>query len=368
MVSGWARSNSGAPQSAREAEAHDSELLRRFTTVFRVMLAVAILSYGSYIVLFLILGVPQLPIYNAIATVVSGLAWWVCERGYLRVATFMMGVVVLGHIAPATLVLGWKANFHLFAFLFLTFALLSPQFHAAAKIVTGVLITAGYLTLQHWAHGRAALVPDRIVTLFDVLNTVMFACTISGLAFVYSTAIWKATEKVQKLNASLERLATIDALTGLLNRRSIGDLIDRELVRFARSGRSFSVVIGDLDDFKIINDEHGHSAGDSVLCAVADALREALREGDRVGRWGGEEFVLLLPETNAEAARLVAERIQSLVRAIKISNAGVTLSIRMTFGVAESVPEQSADELLVAADSALYEGKRNGKDCVVLAA
>lgn len=368
MVSGWARSNSGAPRGGNDAEPKETELLRRYKTVFRIMLAVALLSYGSYFVLFLILGVPQLPVYNAAATGIAALAWWVCEKGYLRIATLMMGVVVLGHIVPATLVFGWKANFHLFAFLFLTFALLSPQFHAAVKVLTGVLITSGYLALQHWAHHRTPLVPDRILTLFDVLNTVMFSCTISGLAFVYASAIWKATEKVEKLNASLERLATIDALTGLLNRRSMSELIDREFVRFARTSRSFSVVLGDLDDFKLINDEHGHSAGDSALCAVADALREALREGDRVGRWGGEEFVLLLPETNAEAARLVAERVQALVRAITLTNAGVTLRIRMTFGVAESVPDQSADELLVAADSALYEGKRSGKDRVVLAA
>lgn len=332
------------------------------------MVIVAILSYGSYIALFLFLGVPGMPAVNAIATLLSGIAWWMCERGYLRSTTLLMGAVVLGHIVPATLSFGWGANFHLFAFLFIAFALLSPEFRLVTKGAIVLAVTSGYVYFGTQYEHLQVTLPGSTITLLKVLNTIMFSATLSGLAIAYSAAIWRATESVHVLNAKLKKLATVDPLTGLLNRRSMNELLQQELIRFERTGRSFAVVIGDIDDFKAINDRHGHNVGDLALSSTAHALSGAVREVDHVGRWGGEEFVLLLPETDAAAAFEVARRVQESLRGAEVRSGDTPLRVSMTFGVSVSASGRSADDILAAADRALYEGKRSGKDRVVLAA
>jgi diguanylate cyclase (GGDEF)-like protein len=344
----------------------ESPLRRRFQGVFRTMALAAVLSYGSYLVLFAILRVPLMPAVNVVATLLSGMALWLVSRGHLRVATLAMAVVVLGHTVPATLVLGWSANFHLFAFLFLVFALLSPELNRSTKVVILAAVTIGYVALQAQLHDHPARVPPLTVTLFKILNTVMFSGTVACLALLYSSAIGTATQSLSSLNAQLSQLATTDSLTGLLNRRSMNEAIHHELVRFERTGRPFAVILGDVDDFKSVNDRHGHNAGDAVLTAIAQTLRATVRPMDHVGRWGGEEFLILLPEADAAGASAVARRVQHALTTLTVPT--VNLRIKMTFGVASARAAQTFDELIAGADSALYQGKRRGKNRVTTVA
>ena len=170
-------------------------------------------------------------------------------------------------------------------------------------------------------------------------------------------------------------LAATDALTGLLNRRALGDRLQDEQQRSARSGRPFCVVIADLDHFKRVNDTYGHETGDRALVMVADALRRPLRRTDAVGRWGGEEFLIILPGTSLEPALRVAENLSSQIKALRLelpaSSAGGTadasagsLSFTMTFGVAEHVPGTPHEDTVRRADEALYRGKAEGRDRV----
>jgi diguanylate cyclase (GGDEF)-like protein len=168
-----------------------------------------------------------------------------------------------------------------------------------------------------------------------------------------------------RLHAIVERQAFVDGLTGLSNRRQAEDTLSRELARAERFDTSLAVVLADLDDFKSVNDRYGHAAGDAVLRGFADVLRTSLREIDLCARWGGEEFLLLLPGTDAEGAAHVAQRVRATLaaRAIAAPDAPY-LRVTASFGVAAYPYATTADELVAAADSALYDAKRIGKDAV----
>ncbi len=163
-------------------------------------------------------------------------------------------------------------------------------------------------------------------------------------------------------NRKLEQQAVTDDLTRVANRRRANQYLSDEIARARRYGRPLSVGVLDLDDFKPINDRFGHPAGDRVLRAVAAVLRESVRSNDLVARWGGDEFLLLLPETGAEDARGTGERLVGLIGALQVD--GVALPVRASIGLATLDAADDgvdADALVRRADDALYVAKRAGK-------
>ena len=168
-----------------------------------------------------------------------------------------------------------------------------------------------------------------------------------------------------RLHRIVERQALVDSLTGLANRRSFEETLRAEVARASRYGDSMSVVLADLDDFKRVNDRYGHPAGDVVLKTFAATLRRTVRESDTAGRWGGEEFALVLPSTDSDGALRLAERARAALAAESIELPdGSSIGVSASFGVASFPDWDEPGELLAAADSALYEAKRAGKNRV----
>jgi len=160
----------------------------------------------------------------------------------------------------------------------------------------------------------------------------------------------------------LEEIATRDGLTGLYNRRKMDDLLKREFSRFQRKGHTFTIVLADVDLFKSVNDSQGHDAGDAVLVALSTLLEGNIRVEDGVARWGGEEFLLLLPETDQDGGRQVAEKLrQSILVDTGLADATPD-GITMSFGVAQV--SEDLDKTLKQADQALYRAKSNGRNRV----
>lgn len=186
-------------------------------------------------------------------------------------------------------------------------------------------------------------------------------------------ALIEANRRLRETNAQLERLAVRDSLTGLFNHRSLMEHLDLEVARSARYRRAFSLLFLDLDDFKQVNDRHGHRTGDEVLRHVSGLLgngSQGLRRSDFSARYGGEEFCVILPETSLDGGLVKAERICRAVqgydwRAVK---AELEQPITVSIGVA-SFPEhgETPSAILQVADEAAYEAKRRGKNCVVAA-
>ena len=163
-----------------------------------------------------------------------------------------------------------------------------------------------------------------------------------------------------------QRLATTDGLTGLINRRAFAQELKLELDRAKRTGTPTSLLLLDLDHFKAINDKHGHAAGDAVLVAVAKTLQRESRVYDLVARWGGEEFIIALPVTDAESARLVAERLREAIANLVVkSQAGESMPLTVSVGTAQLEPgTESLDELVDRADRAMYRAKVGGRNRV----
>ena len=172
-----------------------------------------------------------------------------------------------------------------------------------------------------------------------------------------------------RLHHVVERQAMVDSLTGLANRRSLEVSLRSELARAIRFHDSLCVVLADLDDFKQVNDRYGHAAGDEVLKAFAEALLQTVRESDIAGRWGGEEFMLVLSRTDAAGGARFAERARAVIAASRVDMPnGDLCSVTASFGVASFPESHELGEILAAADSALYSAKAQGKNRVVVSA
>ena len=186
-------------------------------------------------------------------------------------------------------------------------------------------------------------------TLFDVTDTSM-----------YQSQLQQTTEK-------LRELSNRDGLTQLFNRRYIEETLSSEFNRARRYGHTLSVILTDIDFFKKVNDVHGHLAGDDVLREVSKRLAGSLRDSDILGRYGGEEFLLILPETNIEGAHILAERLRETIQAEPVETEGVSLNINISLGITELRDNTAAYAQLIAeSDLGLYQSKENGRNCTTI--
>lgn len=170
------------------------------------------------------------------------------------------------------------------------------------------------------------------------------------------------TAELQAAKEKLEILATIDRLTQLHNRAFGEDILLHENQRYARTGAEYSVILLDIDHFKKINDSYGHLKGDEVLQQLSTVLKDHTRKTDTVARWGGEEFLVICPDTHIEGASRLAETIRSKIES---HDFGLSTPVTCSFGVSGSRPDEKTNQLLVRVDKALYQAKHKGRNCVV---
>jgi len=184
-----------------------------------------------------------------------------------------------------------------------------------------------------------------------------------------SLVIIRLLHEVEDARATAQRLAWNDELTGSLNRRRFAEMVGREIIGARRAGSPLTIALLDLDDFKLINDRHGHAAGDTLLREVAAAIHASVRANDLYGRWGGEEFCMALPATDLEQAMPVAQRVRAAIGALRVpDHAGGWISCTATIGLAEhGEADESLDELFNRADRAMYRAKQSGKNRVMVA-
>jgi len=178
----------------------------------------------------------------------------------------------------------------------------------------------------------------------------------------------KLEGEVRQRTQEIEALLRTDHLTQVGNRRFIMERLDEELKRCDRYGNSLSLLFVDIDYFKNINDTYGHDIGDQVLRKIASELQEEARDIDALGRFGGEEFLVILPETSLQGATFIAERMRARIKATKFEGMDKSLSISISVGVAERSADEAAEDLIKRADEALYQAKSEGRNRVQMAA
>lgn len=173
--------------------------------------------------------------------------------------------------------------------------------------------------------------------------------------------------QLSNMNRSLDLATRIDPMTGLANRRAIMEKIDQEFSRAHRHQRSASILMADLDNYKLVNDTHGFNIGDDVLVEVARVLRSCVRSEDICARWGGEEFLILLPETPLDGALAVANKIRESVSMTVFSANRCGINLTISMGVCEYHPEQNIFEAIKRAEQALQQAKHAGKNRAIVA-
>jgi diguanylate cyclase (GGDEF)-like protein len=216
-----------------------------------------------------------------------------------------------------------------------------------------VLLVVG---LASWAVGLNPLVlgSHLIVLTMNLVSGALLAFSLEATA-----------RREFKLEQALARDASTDALTGLLNRRAMEVLLETESSRSLRYHRPLSFILIDIDHFKHVNDTWGHHVGDEVLRHVAQTCLRALRTSDSLGRWGGEEFLALLPETTLEESTLLADRLRSTIEQTPCYQAGQTIWVTISAGLTAFAPGQRWQDTYAMADTALYQAKEEGRNrCV----
>ncbi len=286
----------------------------------------------------------------------------ICERA----AFFGTALYMLARLAHALFVVGWDtpvtiaiASFsHWMPAVMMLAFLVWPvrQAFVASSIyyVMTLLMVGGYLLFQR----------QSTLSLNVLLQQFVFA---NGVYLVLFYVLATARERYARFEAIAEwwnQLAHTDELTGVSNRRQLYADLKRELTRAQRSGRPFSLILFDIDHFKDVNDTHGHAAGDEVLKSISHVTRAQLRQNDLLGRWGGEEFLILAVDADSAEAGTLAERLR---RSIEQSTLGPVSRVTASFGVATFCPQDSEDDLIRRTDAALYKAKEGGRNRVVVA-
>jgi diguanylate cyclase len=226
-----------------------------------------------------------------------------------------------------------------------------------------ILVYLAVLSLIAWVR------PQDLNPIFDGLWALGLVIVVLQLSWI-GGYVSELRLSLRERNAELHTLATQDMLTRLPNRRYLLQRLSAEVARSSRREHrpgNVTVCLIDLDEFKRINDTLGHGVGDAVLQAVAERMQTALRESDCLGRFGGEEFLAILPDTDNAGGEAMAQRIRATLAGVSIPELPAGWRITATVGVAESRPDERLEDTLARADEALYEGKRAGRDQVRVA-
>jgi diguanylate cyclase (GGDEF)-like protein len=273
---------------------------------------------------------------------------------------WLLTLEVVAHAVLAVLMLGWSSGFQYYLIPLIPFVMFNDRLsrRTVAVISAGVFATLIALRAVAPEVGAGGTIEGGLAAAFRYGNLAIPLLALALVSFYFRSASTSAERR-------MESMALTDPLTGLLNRRSMEQRLREAAHGFQRSDRPFSLVMADVDHFKRVNDLHGHATGDRVLRAVAAQLTEQLRGHDAVARWGGEEFLLLLPETDAATACEVAERLRAAAEARLAEAAGLGAGVTLTFGVAVFERGIRVADCLKRADEALYAGKRAGRNRVV---
>jgi len=330
----------------------------RIAAVIRYVSWVGIVAHTAFVPMFVALGCPRLAVFNVASVSAWIAAALVNRRGRTTLAMGLIAVEVVAHAVLAVSTLGWASGFQYYLLPLIPFVMFNDRLRGATVVAISAGVFAALIALRAVAPEDAGVAQGAFASLLRYANLAIPVLALALVSFYFRRASTLAEQR-------MESIAHTDPLTGLLNRRSMEQRLREAAQGFQRTGRSFCVVMADVDHFKRINDVHGHEAGDRVLRAVAALLSDRLRVHDAVARWGGEEFLLLLPETDLEIARDVADRLRATAEARLREAAGFDQSVTLTFGVAVFDRPMRVDACLKKADEALYAGKASGRNRVV---
>lgn len=335
----------------------------RLFVVLNFISYLGILAHLLFIPLFFSVGLEILAYFNFFSVAAWVAGFFYNRHGQHIEAIFLISIEVIAHAIMATYYLGWESGFHYYFLPLVLFVFINHK-----QSLTIIAVEAGaifsvyiWLLLNTSGFGYQQLVNVEILNGFNFLNIAVNFLAIGLLGYGLRSSSMRAEWE-------MEQLAITDALTGLYNRRKMYEMIKLEQTRLQRSSKAFVLVISDLDFFKNINDQYGHDCGDYVLRQVSCLMQETLRKQDIMSRWGGEEFILLLPETDLPGAKKVIEVLRDVIADHTFNYQSNQFGITMTFGMSLFDGSESIEKVLMQADQLLYKGKEKGRNCIMTSA
>ncbi|AKE94350.1 GGDEF domain-containing protein [Cronobacter sakazakii] len=320
----------------------------------------ALLIHVGLIFLFLLMSIPTLAIFNIFSVMVYIHCLNEIEHyRYLYVGT-LMSVEILAHAVATTALLGWESNFYLFVFSLIPIVSFSfqqvPVRRALFLAAIAVLGTVGY-ALRHHTGTASGLSPS-------VLNGIGIANAVMAIGLLTYTTL-RSVEFTHTMKFDLFNTASRDSLTNLYTRRHFMhqvSLLDKQV-----GSHNVTLLLLDIDHFKAINDSCGHSYGDMILQRIARAITDNVRESDIVARWGGEEFLVMMPDTSLADARRVAERLLTRIQEWVGQTDKNPREVTATLAISAFGKDEEFEKALNRADKMLYAGKQQGRNRLVIA-
>ncbi len=316
----------------------------------------------AFFFIFHLLGSPILAWINVVSVTMYVVAYRALGKRQNGLAISLIWAEVIIHAGLGTALIGWESGFHYYLLMFIPALFVSMGLRDATVALTGLWgYYIGLYLLMWFIEPLQPIEPGALLGVYLFNLSVVFAM-FSYLSFFYLKMVTTANRKLQ-------RMATTDSLTGLFNRRHMTHLAEKELARFQRSGHPIAFLVLDIDHFKDINDRYGHETGDRVLEDVASIIQAQLRTQDLIARWGGEEFLAVLPNTELQSAQASAERVRKALLAHDwLALTGERIDITISAGVSEFRQDDDLNSAINRADRALYRGKERGRNRVELEA
>jgi len=332
----------------------------RLFVVINFISYIGFLAHLAFIPLFFWIGYDSLAYFNVFSVLAWLMAYILNQYGRHTYAIALISTEVFVHAILATYILGWDSGFHYYLIPFVVFVFINHKQSVAVLSAQVIAVFVVYMWLlvntNHDVYEQ--VLGSEVIDALQVMNIAVNFLAIGLLGYALRTSSMRAEWE-------MEQLATKDSLTGLYNRRKMYEMIELEKARMQRNGKASVLVIADIDWFKAINDEYGHDCGDVVLKEISSLMLATLRQQDILSRWGGEEFMLLLPETNNDGAMKVLEVLRATVAAHDFEYCGNHLSVTMTFGMQVFDNAQPVEDIIKQADTCLYKGKEKGRNCVI---
>lgn len=338
-------------------------IIVRCLSIYHIVLALA----------FIFNDIMALAVYNAIVailyfTVIAKLT----DRNRCSIALTLSICEVVLCTLISTLFTGMDTGFAIYnvgcitGFFYVNFVI--QQKHSLVSLFTSLILSLCYMfnyLISLYVEPIAPIKSIVWVRTFYICNHMITFAMIVVFTFLIVWEIRSYANKLKEHNNLLNEAALKDPLTHLYNRRSMNEILNTSMSVLKSKGKRFSIILGDIDNFKQINDTYGHDAGDEILIAVANTISECVGTQGSVCRWGGEEILILI-NASIETASVIAERTRAAIEETVVTTDGQKLSVTMTMGITESIPGYKIENLIQQADDKMYYGKKNGKNQVVI--
>lgn len=280
----------------------------------------------------------------------------------------ILNIVLIVFSTLLALYIGFDMDFHLPIFLNILLIYFNKSEHMLGKKLYSLFICAYLMCMtQFCSIWNVARVPEGMALIFiQTLNMLAFSGCIGAIAYSYCTKFNQAEDKLRRINENLERMANLDALTGLSNRRHMNEHMSSLVAEYNRSGKIFTVAIGDVDFFKKVNDTYGHDTGDYVLSKLAGQFQIYMNGKGHVARWGGEEFLFTFENMNIEKAYKCMDELRRRIEELPMQFKEYDFKITMSYGMEEFNDRLGMEATINRADEKLYKAKTGGRNRVVI--